>query len=104
MSVFARAGCGCRRHAPVPVFTMTAFFFPAKPLPPLRPLPLALSAAAFLSMPALAQGQDPSSGPAPAASTASSASPQEQVLLPPLEVVGRTSSAPHPPPHTAHPH
>mgnify|MGYP006187179139 CR=1 FL=1 len=36
---------------------MTAFFFPAKPLPRLRPLPLALSAAAFLSMPALAQGR-----------------------------------------------
>src|SRR5260221_632014 len=92
MSVFARAGCGCRRHAPVPVFTMTAFFFPAKPLPRLRPLPLALSAAAFLSMPALAQGQDPSSGPAPAAATAASASPQEQVLLPAVEVVGRTAS------------
>src|SRR5260221_5518592 len=92
MSVFARPGCGCRRHAPVPVFTMTAFFFPAKPLPRLRPLPLALSAAAFLSMPALAQGQDPSSGPAPAAATAASASPQEQVLLPAVAVVGRTAS------------
>lgn len=90
MSVFARAGCGCRRHAPVPVFTMTAFFFPAKPLPRLRPLPLALSAAAFLSTPALAQGQDPSSGPGPAA--AASASAQEQALLPAVEVVGRTAS------------
>ncbi|WP_373769866.1 TonB-dependent receptor plug domain-containing protein, partial [Delftia acidovorans] len=70
---------------------MTAFFFPAKPLPRLRPLPLALSAAALLSMPALAQGQDPSSGPGPAAVPAS-ASPQEQTLLPAVEVVGRTAS------------
>src|SRR5256885_7241599 len=75
-----------------PLFPSPTLFRPAKPLPRLRPLPLALSAAAFLSMPALAQGQDPSSGPAPAAATAASASPQEQVLLPAVEVVGRTAS------------
>lgn len=66
---------------------MTAFSILAKPLPGLRPLPLALSAAAFFSTPVLAQGQEQT-----AASVPSAPSPQEQTLLPAVEVVGRTAS------------
>ena len=66
---------------------MTAFSILAKPLPGLRPLPLALSAAAFFSTPVLAQGPEQT-----AASVPSAPSPQEQTLLPAVEVVGRTAS------------
>ena len=46
---------------------MTAFSILAKPLPGLRPLPLALSAAAFFSTPVLAQGQEQTAASVPSA-------------------------------------